>query len=479
MEPKIILKNVVGSVEGRSKGEGRGGERKRDKEQEKEMVEVEGVEEVLRASRTSASRIGEVASRGRSVSLRRGAVGCDTGGSKRRRKDGVESEEEMSECGSESVSGMNVCKELSTSVATVVGEDVNDEKNELECMRKVGKKVRKCLFAEGNKVMKSVSECVLNCMSEYEECMIRLMCENERLKGRLDECKKRESVPVQNVGMNGKSFASVVSARSDVSVSKKTGVNMPMRVSEKKYAVVIKPKNESEKMTSEQVKERVMNAVSKELNVRVKAVRKTRNGGIAVETVSESDIKRVRECKKLAEIGMRVEDPRKIGPKIIVFDVPVEMTSDEILRDMYVKNLNECVSEREFRERVRIVSRTNKKDASVGNVIIELSVSMYNALMNEGRLYVQWRACKLREFVNVLRCHKCCAFGHMAKECKEKDSVCQKCGETGHLKSACKKSECCRNCKIKANKCDHSVTSLECPEYVRMVERERMRICME
>lgn len=93
---------------------------------------------------------------------------------------------------------------------------------------------------------------------------------------------------------------------------------------------------------------------------------------------------------------------------------------------MYVKNLSECVSEKKFKDRVRVVSRTSKKDAKVGNVIWELSVKMWNKLMSEGRVCVGWNACKLREFVSVMGCYRCCAFGHMAKECKEKENVCAK-----------------------------------------------------
>lgn len=459
---------------------GVGGERGRGREETKRMAEEEGLEGAMRASRASASKLGEASSRGGSISRRRGTGSRDSSASKRRRMDGAESETEMSENESVSVSGMSVRKELCASVATVVCEDLSAEKNELECMRKIGVRLRKCLFAENNKVMKSVSECVLNCVFEYEECMIRLMCENERLKGRLDECAREKAVSVQSVSPSYASAVSMVPCASgSVSAKSRMSVPEPMRVNERKYAVVIKPKDVNVKMTSEQVKERVMNAVGKSLNVRVKAVRKTRSGGIAVETVSECDLKKVRECKKLSEIGMSVEEPRKIGPKVIVFDVPCEMTSEEVLNELYVKNLSECVSEKEFKERVRVVNRSNKKDANVGNIILEVSVKMFNELMKEGRMYMGWRACKMKEYVNVLRCHKCCAFGHMARECKEKESVCQKCGECGHLRFACKKSECCRNCKIKGKRSDHSVMSQECPEYVRMVARERERICLE
>ena len=49
------------------------------------------------------------------------------------------------------------------------------------------------------------------------------------------------------------------------------------------FVVVVKAKNDSVKMTSEEVKEKVMKNESGDLNIHVRAVRKTRGGGLAIE----------------------------------------------------------------------------------------------------------------------------------------------------------------------------------------------------
>ncbi|CAL1672364.1 unnamed protein product [Lasius platythorax] len=228
-------------------------------------------------------------------------------------------------------------------------------------------------------------------------------------------------------------------------------------------------------MTSEQVKEKVMRDVSKSLNVRVKAVRKTRSGGVAIETVSESKLKRLAECAKFGDAGLKVEMPQKIGPKVIVYDVPNELTNDDFMKEMY-ENLKGRVKEDEFKERVRIVSRNSKKDATCGNVIMKVMSKVKRNVCEEGRLYVNWKAFKVKEFVNVMRCHTCFAYGHMMRECGEKERLCQKCGQNGHIMKDCKRECVCRNCKLRGSKCDHSVLSEECPEYIRALARERARV---
>lgn len=108
--------------------------------------------------------------------------------------------------------------------------------------------------------------------------------------------------------------------------------------------------------------------------MRVKAVRKTRSGGVAIETVSKKELNEVKVCVRFAEVGLKVEEPRKIGPKLIVYDVPTVLTNEKFLSELFSKNLRECVGEDVFKERVRVISRSSKKDAACGNVIVEVPV---------------------------------------------------------------------------------------------------------
>ena len=52
----------------------------------------------------------------------------------------------------------------------------------------------------------------------------------------------------------------------------------------------------------------------------------------------------------------------------------------------------------------------------------------------------------------------------------------ERCGKNGHLKEKCKSACVCRNCRLKGKKCDHSVLSTECPQYMGMLEREKARV---
>lgn len=73
------------------------------------------------------------------------------------------------------------------------------------------------------------------------------------------------------------------------------------------------------------------------------------------------------------------------------------------------------------------------------DVIVEIIKRMNDIMMNVGRLYVKLRCCRVKEWVNVLRCCKCFAYEHMIRECPIMKRLCQKHEESGHLRESCKK----------------------------------------
>ena len=89
-----------------------------------------------------------------------------------------------------------------------------------------------------------------------------------------------------------------VSARVSTNSSKQV-VRMNNVKKERMYVIVIRPKTDSMKMTNEQLKERVMKKVSKEVKVKVSTVRKMRSGDLAVETANEDDLRVLKECKMI------------------------------------------------------------------------------------------------------------------------------------------------------------------------------------
>ncbi|KAK9747044.1 hypothetical protein QE152_g5684 [Popillia japonica] len=136
------------------------------------------------------------------------------------------------------------------------------------------------------------------------------------------------------------------------------------------------------------------------------------------------------------------------------------MTEAGLIEELYRKNVEGLFEEKEFKERMGIVSRReNAKDKSVGNVVLEGTGKAISSLVNEGRVFVGWGCLRVREYDSVNRCYACFSYGHRLRECKEKGRICRKCGNAGHMERECKGNEECRNCRMRGRECGHSVMS--------------------
>lgn len=342
--------------------------------------------------------------------------------------------------------------------------------DDLEQVRRIGQCIREGIFKETNKVSKTMCEFIMTKVAEYEFFINKMIAKNERLKGQLSgmreyrkEYMKGEGVDMYGVSIGMSEGRGRVCGHSEGSVGKRS------------YAVVVRGND----MNSEQVKESVLTNVKPVVNVRVKAVRKVRNGGVAIETVSEKERDVLTRCPRFQKAGLKVELPKKIGPKVIVYDVPIEVSDKVFLNDLYERNLKDVIGEDVFRERVRIKSRSGKKGASVSNLIVEMNVRACESVVKNGRLYIDWHAFRVKKYESVRRCYACYGFGHVMNECKI-GKICRKCGDKTHVMKDCKaRNESCMNCKMKGVPDEHSMLSDKCPQFVSELERMRARIHYE
>lgn len=89
--------------------------------------------------------------------------------------------------------------------------------------------------------------------------------------------------------------------------------------------------------------------------------------------------------------------------------------------------------------------------------------------------YLDYASCKVRDFLAVPKYFKC--QGYLVKFCKRSgEEICSHCGSEGHNFRDCKVEKdkpCCVQCKMAKKDSDHRVGSMDCPIYVKAVERIR------
>ncbi|XP_026746866.1 uncharacterized protein LOC113508094 [Trichoplusia ni] len=206
-----------------------------------------------------------------------------------------------------------------------------------------------------------------------------------------------------------------------------------------------------------------------ELKLRVRGLKKIKNGGVIISADSKGDIEKLKTSEKLVSSGLKVEEPSKRRPRIAVVGVPVALTESEVMECIFEQNLSEKLpntTRASFLSDVRLSHKSGKKDRPTCNYIIEVPASIRKMLINQGRIFINWTSCPVRDFTIVTRCFNCQQFGHAAKFCRETSPTCNHCGEMGHSFKECNNKSApaqCATCKRFKRKCDHPTGDVNCP----------------
>ncbi|XP_022823490.1 uncharacterized protein LOC111362215 [Spodoptera litura] len=222
--------------------------------------------------------------------------------------------------------------------------------------------------------------------------------------------------------------------------------------------------------SSDETKTLVQKIINPEqMKLHVRGMRKTRNGGVIISTESNEDIEKLRRSSQLTSSGLKVEEPHKRRPRIIVVGVPAALRDQEVFDSIYEQNLADKMpnmSRESFLSCIKLSHKSGKKDAPTCNFIIEVPANVRKALINQERIYINWTSCPVRDFTLVTRCFKCQQYGHAAKTCREVTCTCGHCGEQGHETKDCTKKDKppkCATCSRFKKPSSHKTGDLECP----------------
>lgn len=179
----------------------------------------------------------------------------------------------------------------------------------------------------------------------------------------------------------------------------------------------------------------------------IKAVRKLKNGGVIIHSVSESQKRSILETLS-RESELAVRDNADKDPTIVMSGIDETIKAEDLKQTIVEQNreLIEKVGKQEFEKGFRVVTSRKIKDRRENSWICKARGSIYEEIMKTGYIVVDLVRTKVREYFDMPQCFKCCKYGHVAKFCRE-DPQCYKCGGTHEGKT----------CKRDTYKCVHCV----------------------
>ena len=279
------------------------------------------------------------------------------------------------------------------------------------------------------------------------------------------------STTVQNVASTqDRSYASIVNASSahDSGKQRKNmilekGRMLPIRSDSQ---VIVGPADPSSDtlVSSENTKAKLLEVIKPaELGLRITRIFYTANNAVIVEGDPRNSAI-LRNCAPLLDAGLEVKDKVKINPRLIVRDIPTDLSSDEIRVALHKQNFPDNIIE-DFKVVYLFPVREGKKSRSC---IIETTPECRKVLCTSNRVYIGLRSCRCADHISILQCFNCHKFGHLAKECTDKAPLCGFCAGAHSSKDCVSKTAlCCANCKATSgNDTKHAAFDrLKCPVY--------------
>lgn len=223
--------------------------------------------------------------------------------------------------------------------------------------------------------------------------------------------------------------------------------------------------------TNQDTKKEVRSKIDQTLSG-IKSVRNAKNGAILVEckSINEADLLMTQANDKIGEnYEIFIEQPKK--PKIKILGMEKEY-EDEALKEIMVEQ-NDLSEIKHFK--IVKMNKTSGQKFNTVSAICEIDSETFQKIMRWGKLNIEWEVCKVVEHVDILRCFKCCAYGHRSNDCSS-TKICVRCAGDHDVKECSSENVKCINCvklnserKLNIN-VDHAAWSTDCPVYKRNVK---------
>lgn len=245
----------------------------------------------------------------------------------------------------------------------------------------------------------------------------------------------------------------------------------------KEGVVIVKPTKECDSKETKKHLQQNLNRIS--LSAGITGIREAKRGAVIVTCRDNKDAAKLKSNMENS-LGQQynISVPIKRKPCIKIVGIENQYSEQELLKILKSQN-SEVFSEN---SEVKIIAY--KKMVKTYLAILQCDPGTFKRIQHEAdfRLCIGLKACRCFEYVNVHRCYNCNKYGHFSSECAESRSCAKCCSDTHETKECSSQILTCINCKASNEKynldlnTNHSVYSMSCPTYNRIIQLEKLKI---
>jgi hypothetical protein len=243
----------------------------------------------------------------------------------------------------------------------------------------------------------------------------------------------------------------------------------------KENVVIVKPAQTSgpEKQSSVGIREIIKKNINREQNLNIKKAVNIRGGGVLLVLDPKTKKEKVLGNKILQHPDLKVSEPQTKIPRVILYHVPSDLESHELANDVYERNLGSLLGREKFSSNFKPLFKLGPKNKDTVHWVVECSPDIRRELINKSKICIDWRVCRVGDYIAVSRCFKCQKIGHISKYCSQVQNTCSHCANVGHDVKDCpnkEKDPCCLNCRNDKRNFNHKVGDKDCPSYQKALQ---------
>ncbi|KAF6197412.1 hypothetical protein GE061_020228, partial [Apolygus lucorum] len=144
-------------------------------------------------------------------------------------------------------------------------------------------------------------------------------------------------------------------------------------------------------------------------------MRQTARGGVAIRVNSSSDKEKIENLPPFRDGTMSLRTAPKRKPRLLILRVPIENTSETLKDQLIARNQNLGGDWTTVKPLYTIKYGRVREGAVFVSWVVELEPNAWMKAKDQGRVFLDFQTCNVRNFLEVTRCFNCQAYGHTAK----------------------------------------------------------------
>ena len=225
---------------------------------------------------------------------------------------------------------------------------------------------------------------------------------------------------------------------------------------------------DDESKTGEEVLGSIREAVNAKGEwITVDRVRKTKNRKVLMSFSTKEEKEKVKERLQKNGTALTVEEVRNRDPLLILGDVLLVNTDQDVLRAIRNQNPTVFHGLNGEADRLEIKFRKRARNPHTGHIVLSASPMIWKRVVERGHLYIDLQRVRAKDHSPLIQCSLCLGYGHTRKICTETVEKCSHCGGP-HFKNNCAdwlaglSPTCCNCTHAKLGRVDHNAFSMDC-----------------